>query len=301
MELRVLNYFLTAAREENITRAAELLHITQPTLSRQLQQLERELGVKLFHRGKHSICLTPEGLLFRRRAQEIAALAEKAKEELSPAEEELTGRISIGCGELLSVEELSGLISAFQREHPLVRFHLHSDYNDDTKEKIEQGILDMGLLVEPVDISRYEFIRMRQREEWGVLVHRDARLSRLDAVRPEDLAGQAVIATMDSPIFRELASWMGDHMKELQIRGTYNLLYNAAMLARKSGIPVICIRLNCHYDDLVFLPMRPRLELSSVLAWKENQPFSPAVSAFIQFAKKYRNCIPEHKIQALDI
>lgn len=296
MELRVLRYFLLAAREENITRAAELLHVTQPTLSRQLMQLEQELGVKLFHRSKHSVYLTAEGLLFRRRAQEIIALAEKAKEELSPMEEELSGKISIGCGELLSVEELSDVISAFQREHPLVKFHLHSGYNDDTKEKIEQGILDMGLLVEPVDVSKYEFLRMKQKEEWGILVHKDSPLSHCSVIRPEDLSEHSVITTMDSPVFRELASWMGDHMKKMQIKGTYNLLYNAAMIARKSGIPVMCLRLNCHYDDLVFVPMRPRLELSSVLVWKEHQPFSPTVSAFIQFLKKYKNCIPHNKI-----
>ena len=296
MELRVLNYFLMAAREENITRAAELLHITQPTLSRQLQQLEGELGVKLFHRSKHSVYLTVEGLLFRRRAQELIALAKKAKEELSPSTEELSGRISIGCGELLSVEELSDIISAFQRQHPLVKFHLHSGYNDDTKEKIEQGILDLGLLVEPVDISKYEFVRMRQREEWGILVHRSSPLSRLEAVRPEDLSGQPIITTMDAPIFRELASWMGGRMEQSQVIGTYNLLYNAAMIARKSGVPVMCLRLNCHYDDLVFVPMRPKLELSSVLAWKEHQPSSPSVGAFIAFAKKYRNRISVDKI-----
>lgn len=296
MELRVLHYFLMAAREENITRAAELLHITQPTLSRQLQQLEGELGVKLFQRGKHSIYLTAEGLLFRRRAQELIALAEKAKEELSPSTEELSGRVSIGCGELLSVEELSDMISAFQRRHPLVRFHLHSGYNDDTKEKIEQGILDLGLLVEPVDISKYEFVRMRQREEWGILIHRASPLSRLEAVRPEDLSGQSMITTMDSPIFRELASWMGGRMEHSQISGTYNLLYNAAMMARKSGVPVMCLRLNCHYDDLVFVPMRPKLELGSVLAWKEHQPSSPSVSAFIEFIKKYKKRISNDKI-----
>ena len=205
MDLRVLQYYLTAAREENITKAAQLLHITQPTLSRQLQQLEEELGVKLFQRSKHSICLTPEGLLFRRRAQEIISLAERAKDELSPTEEELSGEISIGCGELLSVEELSDIISAFQQEHPLVKFHLHSGYNDDLKEKIEQGTLDMGLLTEPVDIGKYQFVRMNQKEEWGILVHKDSPLAQLEVIRPENLSGTPIITTADTPIYRELA------------------------------------------------------------------------------------------------
>ena len=295
MDLRVLQYYLTAAREENITKAAQLLHITQPTLSRQLQQLEEELGVKLFQRSKHSICLTPEGLLFRRRAQEIISLAERAKDELSPTEEELSGEISIGCGELLSVEELSDIISAFQQEHPLVKFHLHSGYNDDLKEKIEQGTLDMGLLTEPVDIGKYQFVRMNQKEEWGILVHKDSPLAQLEVIRPENLSGTPIITTADTPIYRELGSWLGDYTKEIQISVTYNLLYNAAMIARKNGVPIMCLKLNCHYDDLVFIPMRPKLELSSVLAWKEHQPFSSTVSTFIQFSKKYENRISYDK------
>ena len=206
----------------------------------------------------------------------------------------MSGNFSICCVELLCVEELSDLISSFQREHPLAQFHLHSGYNDDTKEKIEQGILDLGLLVEPVDISKYEFVRMRQKEEWGILVHRNSPLALLETVLPENLSGQPVITTMDTPIFRELASWMGG-LREMQIRGTYNLLYNAAMIARKSGIPVMCIKLNCHYDDLVFVPMRPKLELSSVLAWKEHQMFSATVSSFIEFAKKYKKRISKNK------
>lgn len=156
------------------------------------------------------------------------------------------------------------MISALQRQHPLVKFHLHSGYNDDTKEKIEQGILDLGLLVEPVDISRYEFVQMQQREEWGILIRRSSPFAHLESVPPEDLSGQPIITTMDSPIFRELASRMGGHMEPSQIMGTYNLLYNAAMIARKNEVPVMCLRLNCHYDDLVFIPTK--LEFSSVLA-----------------------------------
>ncbi len=295
MDIRVLKYFLMVAREENITKAAQLLHITQPTLSRQLQQLEQELGVKLFQRSKHSIYLTSEGLLFRRRAQELVNLAEKVKNELSPQEGELAGEVSIGCGELLSMEELSEIISAFNKEHPLVKFHLRSGYNDDIKEWIEQGILDMGLLIEPVDIGKYEFVRMKQKEQWGVLVREDSPLANCDAIRPGDLVGTPVVTTIDSPIHNELASWSGDYAREMQSVMTYNLLYNAAITARKGLGPVVCLKLDCRYDDLVFVPLSPKLELSSVLAWKEHQTFSATVSAFIQFAKKYKSCISHDK------
>ena len=289
MDVRVLNYFLMAAREENITRAAQLLHITQPTLSRQLQQLEQELDVKLFRRSNHNIYLTNEGMLFRRRAQELVDLAEKAKKELSQSEEVLTGEISIGCGELRSMEELSQIMDAFHRLHPQVRFHLHSGYNSDVKEWLEQGTLDMGLRVEPVDISRYEFLRMSQKEEWGVLVRADSSFAARDAICPGDLVGVPLVTTRDSAIHGELASWSGDYARQMTPLVTYNLLYNAAEAVRQGMGAAVCIGLNCTYDGLVFVPMRPKLELGSVLAWKERQTFSSTIGAFLQFAKKYKN------------
>ena len=159
MELRVLQYFLAAAREENITRAAALLHITQPTLSRQLMQMEEELGVKLFRRGKHSILLTEEGMLLRRRAQEIVDLAEKTAKELKRGEELVSGEISIGCGE--------------RQKYPDVSFHIYTAIADDVKERLENGLLDMGLLLEPVEVSRYHYVRMPLREKWHVLMRKN--------------------------------------------------------------------------------------------------------------------------------
>lgn len=173
MEFRTLKYFLTVAREENITRAAALLHLTQPTLSRQLMQLEEELGVKLFRRSQHHIVLTEAGMLLRRRAQEIVELAEKTARELRPAEE-VTGRISIGSGDLRSMTYLAKLLAAFHRQHPRVQYEIYSGDSDGIKERIEQGLLDMGLLLEPVDTSRYQILRLPVRESWGVLVPEDS-------------------------------------------------------------------------------------------------------------------------------
>lgn len=160
MELRVLKYFLMVAREENITKAAQLLHVTQPTLSRQLMQLEEELGVQLFHRGKHKVTLTEDGMLLRRRAQELVSLSEKTKMELQHKEGMPTGEIAIGCGETKSMAALSGKMVSFRQKYPLVQFSIYSAIADDIKERLEKGLLDMGLLVEPVDISKYEFIRI---------------------------------------------------------------------------------------------------------------------------------------------
>ena len=294
MDIRVLSYFLMVAREENITRAAQLLHITQPTLSRQLQQLEVELDAKLFRRSNHNIYLTNEGMLFRRRAQELVDLSEKAKMELSQSEEVLTGEVSIGCGELRSMEELAEIMDAFSKLHPRVKFHLHSGYNDDVKEWIEQGTLDMGLLVEPVDIGKYEFIRMSKKEEWGVLVRSDSPLAARDAIRPGDLVDTPLVTTRNSAIHGELASWSGDYARRMKPLVTYNLLYNAAEAVRQGMGAAVCIRLNCTYDGLVFVPMRPKLELGSILAWKERQTCCSTVGAFIQFAKKYESCISEY-------
>ena len=172
MELRVLRYFLVVAREENITRAAALLHVTQPTLSRQMIQLEEELGVKLFHRGKYHVLLTDDGILLRRRAQEIVDLAEKTEREFHRQEGELTGEVAVGAGETSSMTDLSKKIAAFRQEHPLVRFSMYSATADDIKDRLENGLLDLGLLAEPVNIGRYSFLRMPKRDQWGVWLRR---------------------------------------------------------------------------------------------------------------------------------
>lgn len=153
MELRVLRYFLMVAREENITKAAQLLHVTQPTLSRQLQQLEQELGVTLFRRGKYNISLTEDGMLLKRRAQELVALSDRTMQELTNREQDISGEISIGCGETRNMTLLAEQMTAFRQKYPLVQFSLYSATADDIKERMEAGLLDMGLLMEPVDIA----------------------------------------------------------------------------------------------------------------------------------------------------
>lgn len=290
MDIRVLNYFLMVAREENITRASKLLHITQPTLSRQLKQLEEELGVELFKRSDHSIYLTEEGMLFRRRAQELVNLADKAKNELVQGEEDLTGVVSIGCGETYSVKELAKMIRDFQELHPQVKFELYSSNNEDIKTRIEQGSLDMGLLLEPVSITNYNFIRLKTKELWGALLHKDHKLANHKTIHPGELVGTLVVTLhVNTPVHNELVGWSGDFAKEMDYCATYNVLYNAVIFARERKGAVICLKLDCHYDDMNFIPLEPKLELSSVLAWKEHQTYSKATKAFIEFIKeKYK-------------
>lgn len=293
MELRVLRYLLVVAREENITRAAEILHISQPTLSRQLMQLEEELGVKLFKRGKYNVYLTSEGALFRRRAQEIVNLADKAKHEMRQEDEMLSGTISIGCGELRSMEELSEIIEAFQEKYPLVKFEIHSAYNMDVKERIEQGLLDMGLMVEPIEISKYGFVRMGTKERWGALVHKDSPLADKTEIHPRDLVNIPVISCRNEATQNELFSWFGDYAKDINIQATYNLLYNAVILQKKKRGVLLGLDLEARYEGLKFIPLSPKVEFSSVLAWKDRQAYSKTAEVFIRFVKKCKNRISD--------
>ena len=286
MEIRVLKYFLLVAREENITKAAELMHLTQPTLSRQLMQLEKELGVQLFRRSKHRIILTEEGMLLRRRAEEIVALAEKTKEDLQHREEQLTGTVAVGSGELQSSRFLSQLLTAFQEKNPLVRFAIYSGNSDNIKERIERGLLDVGLLQEPVDITRYRFVRTPVRERWGVLVREDSVSATKQSVSPAELADMPLILPERESIQNELLNWFGPYAEGLRITATGNLLYNLASLARASGSCVLTLDLECDYDGLRFIPLSPPMGSDTVLVWKKAQTFSAAAAAMIEFSEK---------------
>ncbi len=286
MDIRVLNYFLTVAQEENITKAAMLLHLTQPTLSRQLMQLEEELGVKLFQRSNHSIYLTDEGRIFQQRAQDIVSLVEKTQNELHQKEAKLTGTIAIGCGEMHSVQEIAALITSFQEIYPSVKFELYSGNNEDIKLQMEQGTLDLGLLLEPVQVEKYNFIRMKTKEQWGALVYQDIPLAKQKTIKPGDLVGTPVVTVhLNTPVHRELAIWSGDHAKKMESCATYNLLYNAMVVARKRRGVAICVKLDCQYDQMKFIPFEPKLELTSILAWKERKTYAKATAKFIQFVK----------------
>ena len=184
MEIRVLRYFLAVVREENITKAAEVLHVTQPTLSRQLAQLEEEIGVKLFDRGARKITLTNAGVLLRRRAEEILRLVDKTQEELDAQEEQIEGEITVGCGELASVQLLARFIATFRQSYPAVTYDILTETADVVKEQMDKGLVDVGLLLEPVDMEKYDFVRLSMKERWVVLMRQDAPLAGQAAVTP---------------------------------------------------------------------------------------------------------------------
>ena len=285
MELRVLKYFLAVAREENITKAAALLHLTQPTLSRQLMQLEEELGVQLFRRSRYHIELTEDGMLLRRRAQELVDLAEKTTREFSLRETELMGEIAIGAGETQSMSFLSRAMVSFRENYPKVTFRIFSANADDVKERLDTGLLDMGLLTEPVDVGRYAFCRMKERDRWGVLVRLDSPLAGLDSVTPDDLEQVPLIISGRERVQRELANWFGDRWERLQIAASFNLILNAANMVRYGVGTALSFDLNFSFDDLRFIPLSPTMDTGTVLVWKKDLVLTPVVEAFHQHIK----------------
>lgn len=284
MELRTLKSFLAVAQEENITRAARALHVTQPSLSRQIMQLEQSLGVKLFHRGKYSMTLTEHGRLLKRRAQEILALASRAERELAPGEQPVSGEIAIGCGETRNLEILSRLMADFQREYPDVRFDLYTATADDVKERMESGLADLGLLVEPVEIANYHFLKLPLREKWCLLLPADSPLAKKAALSPADLANQRLILTRRKSVQNELENWLGAYYPQVRLVATSNLSYYNRMLMVKSGLGVAaCHEFSLTDPTLCLRPLTPELSNGSVLIWKKSQEFSPAVEAFLSF------------------
>lgn len=285
MELRVLKYFLAVAREENITKAAALLHLTQPTLSRQLMQLEEELRVQLFRRSRYHIELTEDGMLLRRRAQELVDLAEKTTREFTMRETELMGEIAIGAGETRSMSFLSRAMVSFRERYPKVTFRIFSATADDVKERLDTGLLDMGLLTEPVDVGRYAFCRMKERDRWGVLVRLDSPLAGLDSVTPDDLEQVPLIISGRERVQRELANWFGDRWERLQIAASFNLILNAANMVRYCVGTALSFDLNFSFDDLRFIPLSPTMDTGTVLVWKKDLVLTPVVEAFHQHIK----------------
>lgn len=214
MEIRVLRYFLTVVREEGINRAAEALHITQPTLSRQLSQLEREVGVKLFNRGAKKITLTNEGILLRRRAEEILALVDRTEQELIEQDEQVEGRVVIGGGELAAMQELPKIISSFREKYPLVTFDIFTGNADVVKEQMEKGLIDIGVLLEPIDIEKFDFIRLKGKEQWGVLMRPDDPLAEKEVITAKDLENTSLIIPRRKNVQNELTNWLGYSFRE---------------------------------------------------------------------------------------
>jgi DNA-binding transcriptional LysR family regulator len=288
MEIRVLRYFLTVVREENISKAADVLHITQPTLSRQLARLEEELGTQLFCRGSRKITLTNEGMLLRRRAEEIVELVDKASQEILASEEEISGTITIGAGELASVQTMVELCGSFQKKYPQVKFEFYTATADQVKERMERGLVDIGLLLEPVDMERFEFIRLDRKENWVVLMRPDSPLAGKKGVTPKDLVGLPLLLPSRLNVQSEVANWFGDEFVNLDIRYTGNLSTNSAVLVQKGYAYAVVIEGSVIFwnpELIVAKPFAPALTATTAFAWRRNQPFPKATEKFIEYMK----------------
>lgn len=286
MELRLLQYFLAVVREENITRAAEALHITQPTLSRQLAQLEDELGSPLFIRGRH-LELTDAGKLLKVRAGEIMLLVDKMENEFAD-KKELSGVISIGSGGLYSTRILPALMADFQRLHPKVSFQLYTNSADHIKDELEKGLLDFGLLLEPIDMTKFDYIRMKDRERWGLLLRKTHPLAQKEYIVKEDVWQETLLTSDRLSIQKELLNWLGKPAAELKILATYNIIDQAANIVDSGLASALTIEgaINLFASDrLVFRPLYPELSMTSVFAWKKLKADFGAASAFLNYFK----------------
>lgn len=291
MEVRVLKYFLTVAREENITRASEILHISQPALSRQLMQLEEELGTQLFVRGRHSSTLTEAGMLLRRRAQEIVDLTEKTEQEFQNRGDTLSGTVSIGSGEADTMRCLAQIMRDFSELYPEVKFDIYSNDADHVRERLERGTLDIGVLLGPTDISKYESIVLPGKERWGVLVPAKCPLAQKEYVTKEDLVGRRVFIAKRG-VAQGVADWFGEYYDKMNVYATYNLLYNAAMLVDCEVGAAITIEGALklyHNPNIIFKPFYPELAVTSTMVWKKHQPQTRAVSTFLEYVREKLN------------
>lgn len=281
-----MQYFLTVVREENISKAAEVLHITQPTLSRQISQLEDELGVQLFARGRH-LTLTDSGVMLRRRAEEVVELMDKIESEFE-GQNDVSGTISIGSGGLNSSKILPDVMKAFQKKYPRVQYELYTNNADYVKERLDKGLLDFGLLLEPVDIAKYDYIRLKEKERWGILMPADCDLTEKEYVTKEDLYKFPLITSNRLSLQKELSNWFDNDLSQLNIFATYNIITNVAMLVSHGVAYALTIEGAVDLFDpnlLVFKPLYPELSMTSVLVWKKFQPFSSATGKFLEHLK----------------
>lgn len=289
MELRVLRYFLTVVREGSITKAADVLHITQPTLSRQLAQMEVDMGVKLFDRGTRKIVLTNEGLLLERRAEEILALVDKTEKELIEQDENIEGTVSIGCGDLRAVQLLTEFMGRFHEMFPDVSFELYTANADHISEQMERGLIDIGILLEPINMEKFDFIRLKQKEQWVVVMPPDSPLAKQESVTASDLVHVPLILPCRLSVRSELASWFGDVFDKLNVPYASNLPANSSLMVyNKLAYAIIVSGSLSLWDSekIVCRPLYPELTASSVVAWKRKQPFGLAASKFIEYIKK---------------
>lgn len=293
MEIRVLRYFLAVAREESITAAANFLHLTQPTLSRQIHDLEEELGQRLLIRKSHRVTLTPEGMLLRKRAEEILSMVDKTESEFRSLETTVSGDVYIGSGETQAVRQIAEIIRRMQVEYPGIHYHMHSGNAQDITDRLDNGLLDFGILIQPADITKYDSLDLPAKDVWGVIMRKDSPLAAKGQLCKEDLRSLPLLCSRQAVLTQRhgnaFASWFGAEFEKLNIVSTYNLIYNAAIMVEAGvGYAVTLDHLanTSATSDLCFRPLFPRLESGLNIVWKKYQVFSPAAEVFLDHLKE---------------
>lgn len=293
MEIRVLRYFLTIAREGSITNAANFLHVTQPTLSRQIKDLEDELGQKLFTRGSHSMALTAEGMILRKRAEEIISMVDKTEAEFNSMENTVGGDIYIGSGETDAIKPVAQIARDLRKSYPEIHYHLYSGNSEDVTERLDKGLLDFGILIQPADISKYDYINIPARDTWGVVMRKDSPLSQKESIRKNDLLNVPLIcsrqAMSQERSGNEFIKWFGEDFNKLDIVTTFNLVYNAAIMVEAGigyAVTIDKIANTSENSNLCFRPLEPKLDSGLNIIWKKYQIFSSAAELFLQRIKE---------------
>ena len=290
MDLRVLRYFLTVAKEQNFTRAAEQLHITQPTLSRQLAAFEQELGVSLFDRTGKTITLTSEGILLKRRALEMLDIEERTLEELKPSKERIEGKVTVGCGEFMAVEMLAEICKSFKEKYPLVQIAIHTATADTVYEMLHKGLVDVGMFLEPVDTEGLDYIRIKDSDVWVVGMKPDDPLAAKEVIEKADIIDKPLILPERLSVQSELANWFGKDFNKLNISFISNLGTNAAIMVSAGLGYSISIRGAGRYwrnNVLVQKELSPGISSNTVIAWRRNIPTSIVMEKFIKEIQSY--------------
>lgn len=286
MEIRVLRYFLAVAREQNITAAAESLHLSQPTLSTQLKALEEELGCQLLVRGSKGtrrVTLTEDGMILRKRAEEVIALVDRIPDELGPGDGPVVGDVCIGAGETDGMRLFARAAKRLQEEHPQVRYHISSGNSAYVMEMLDKGLIDFALVYDNVDSTRYESVILPFADRWGVLMRRDDPLAAKELVHPQDLRTRRLIISRQDNALARISEWLGLSPDEMDVAATYNLVLNASILTSEGvGVTLCFDRLVSNSEGLVFRPLEPQVLSRPCLVWRRYQVFSKAVSLFLE-------------------
>ncbi|XJS11203.1 LysR family transcriptional regulator [Aerococcaceae bacterium WGS1372] len=285
MEIRVLRYFLAVAREKNFTAASKLLHVTQPTLSKQLMGLEESLGKQLLIRGSRQVTLTEEGQLLKKRAEEIIDLADRTELEIKQSSQEIGGSIFLGGGESTTMTLLVRAIHRLKKQHPHIQYHLYSATAPEVMERIDRGLLDFGLVIGAVSTQDYDFRHLPAADRWGLLVRKDSVLAQLDYITAQHLTQIPLICSRQALGDNELSGWLGQELESLDIVATYNLLYNATIMVEEGIGHALCIDGLANTSEespLTFIPLEPKMESPLTLIWKRHTQLTPASKKFLQ-------------------